>query len=350
MDDDMKTETLVDQAEIEPDPIAVMEVERLKDHVGCWYLPFKAEQVYCYGIVDTGTGYSLVSDSCFNALPRKCRTALEPAQVNLVNADGHKLMVKGKSSLSLSAEGQNFNIDVIVAKSLGSLQIILGIDFLSAHGMTLDAANGVLTCQGKNLELHQKSKNFDNVVLVSEDQEIPAKKEVWVKGSILGKWDQKNDRAFLASIAGMIEKQLTLFEALVAITKEGNLLICFCNNGSDDVTLLSQSPVAEVRKIDQIAFVNPAEAENPSRSNPTRCAETIASSEEPKVSTYAEEIVVPEHLVASCEQSEEGWQGYRSIDETSPESTSESEEEPILDMESLRGIMSSLKGEKTGIG
>ena len=106
-------------------------------NVGCWYLQLRAGPVLCCGIIDTGARFSLISSDCYESLPDNCKSKIKPVNIRLVNADGHNLCVQGKATVSFLVEGQVFEFDVIVADTLGSLQVIIGIDYLSRYEMTL---------------------------------------------------------------------------------------------------------------------------------------------------------------------------------------------------------------------
>ena len=274
------------------------DLERICEPVGCWYLPLKAGKKHFHGIIDTGARFCLISAKCYNALPSNCKSKLEPVDVNLVNADGHKLPVIGKSSLSLEVEDQCFKFDVVVAHSLGQIQIIIGVDFLSAQEMTLDIANGVLTCLNKDFILTQKSATVNGIVLVEGDTIIPSKTEKWLKGIIAGEWKESDNEALIASITESVGSKLVLYEAVVTVTGGKELEFLVYNDSNEDIVLLSESPVAEVMVIESGTLVDPAEVTLDAKTsfppiNGGLPSDAIAVAE----TIEEEDIVLPDHLI-----------------------------------------------------
>ena len=96
------------------------------------------KRTHIYALVDTGAVCNVLSLQCYDALPNRCKTALKPSQLKLSNADGRALKLVGQSTVFLSAEGYDFDIEVQVADDLGNLPMILGMQFLSTHGMSMN--------------------------------------------------------------------------------------------------------------------------------------------------------------------------------------------------------------------
>ena len=285
-------------------------MELIDEPVGCWFLPMRAGPVLLFGIIDSGARYSLISESTFNAIPAKCKSPLKPVNLHLVNADGHTLNIGGRSSISLTVGSRKLEVELIVAETLGDLQIVLGIDILAACEMTLDTAHGILTWRDFDYVLCQKSEAVNNVVLVEKRYTLAPHSEEWVEGTVCGVWNSENKQALISSIHGLAGERLVPYEAVVSVTSDRKLEFLIVNDNDEDLSILPKSPVAEIAALDESSYVGTGSSHH-ERSTPPKPEVISMIGDEPAPGSKprtgsSEDIELPEHLSSLYSESIEG--------------------------------------------
>jgi hypothetical protein len=75
---------------------------------------------------------------------------LEPFEINIVNASGKPLEIKGRTNLDIKLNDEISTNPFIVSYIEGDA--ILGLDFMAARNIVIDVPNNQLTANGKKNE------------------------------------------------------------------------------------------------------------------------------------------------------------------------------------------------------
>jgi predicted aspartyl protease len=89
--------------------------------------------------IDTGATFSLLAKTTYDELHGKL-PALEPPTVFLEGAGGDSLEVAGAVNIDLQLGNENYRQLVQVGR-LAGLDLLLGMDWLSTYGITVDCAS-----------------------------------------------------------------------------------------------------------------------------------------------------------------------------------------------------------------
>ncbi len=136
------------------------------EKIGCWYLVCEVGPSSIFGLIDSGSDYTLVSADIFEMLADDCKGKIEPANVILKNASGSKMNLLGKANVSVTLGDATVKIEMLVAEKLGAIQLILGMDFLAQNEATVDMAGGKMKWTHGEVGLCQKPQ--DGFVLMAQ--------------------------------------------------------------------------------------------------------------------------------------------------------------------------------------
>ena len=104
-------------------------------------------------MMDSGSSISLVIEGLVKDLPHDQNNAL-PQNIQLVSAAGDPIPVIGNITASIQVGNLTVYHPLVVVQSL-IVPVILGMDFLQQHGLTLDFTTTPVT-------IHDKSATYDN--------------------------------------------------------------------------------------------------------------------------------------------------------------------------------------------
>ena len=104
-------------------------------------------------MMDSGSSISLVIEGLVKELPHDQNNAL-PQNIQLVSAAGDPIPVIGNITASIQVGNLTVYHPLVVVQSL-IVPVILGMDFLQQHGLTLDFTTTPVT-------IHHKSATYDN--------------------------------------------------------------------------------------------------------------------------------------------------------------------------------------------
>ena len=136
-------------------------------------------------IVDSGSSYTLVDMGVYESIPQELRPELEETDLRLRSANGQILKVHGKTVIKLLIGNKVFESPVKVV-SLGDIDVILGLDFMSDHDCVLYLSKGILQVGSKSLriKLHKQSDMLCARIQIVENVNIPPLQEMLVCGKI----------------------------------------------------------------------------------------------------------------------------------------------------------------------
>lgn len=202
-------------------------------------------------LVDTGSSLSLVSENIFESHPE--HLILEELDTSLTTADGDLLSVQGKTNVTLSFGGHEFNTSVVVAK-LGGLSGIIGLDFLVKYNVLIDASNGILY-----------SPHFGEVPLLREDclhsrcarvhlaetVSVPGSSEMFVQGKITDEFPSDIDALIEPELDDKIRNRILMAKSVVK-TNGSNVTFSVFNPTKETIILKKNARVASLQTIDSV--------------------------------------------------------------------------------------------------
>ncbi len=83
---------------------------------GCWYLISEAGQNAIFGLVDSGSDYSLLSADIFYLLADEYKGEIELANVSLKNASGSQMDLVGKAKMKFVINGNPMHVEMLIAE------------------------------------------------------------------------------------------------------------------------------------------------------------------------------------------------------------------------------------------
>jgi hypothetical protein len=226
-------------------------------------------------LIDTGASPNILSWEVYQTISASLGTLSEGSHIELRAADGNKLVVYGQTEIELQLGREVFRITVVVA-GLGELQGILGMDFLSQQGCTIDVGHGKLSLGQSEYLLHRLNEDPVCSVTLGKTVVVPPESEVVVEGQ-LGEHFEPS-----ASILGMVEpvesslrnSGMLMPRALVQV-QDGKVLCTLTNFGSESTS---------VRKGTLLATLKPVES----------IVNTVTAAKQAAVASQDDEV--PEHL------------------------------------------------------
>ena len=103
-------------------------------------------------LIDTGANPNILHSDIFDSIPCHQRPMIHHSNVVLRTASGDRLTIRGETTIAVVLNGRKHNIRVIVA-DLGSLNGILGMQFLEENACIIDVCRGVITIGDKEVPM-----------------------------------------------------------------------------------------------------------------------------------------------------------------------------------------------------
>ena len=193
-------------------------------------------------LLDTGAECTLVHEniwkSFFSTGPEI--PTLHCTSVSLHLANGETMRAAGEVVTDLTVGGLRGNGPIIVA-NIGSLQGVIGLDFLEKLGAQIDLKRGTLQIEDHMIVMHRKHASSCCRIAVTESITIPAQSEIESTGQIKRKSKSAAPMSFL---------DIGVVECLNTLPQQHGLLlartIVHPNNGEVPLRImnLSKKPVS----------------------------------------------------------------------------------------------------------
>ena len=185
------------------------------------------------GLIDSGADITCLQWQEF--LRMKDRPQLRPYQSRLSTASGDPLQVMGVAPMKYQFGKMSITWDTVVVRNLKS-PLILGIDFMEAHGMVLDAGKREVTLRGGKA-----------IKLLRTPGMGVSKKEYKV-----GQYEARQVTIITGEAPGgkYVADGPWVDAGIIETDKKGEANILFYNRTCEPVTLRRDSPICSVEPLD----------------------------------------------------------------------------------------------------
>ena len=137
-------------------------------------------QVDC--LVDTGATLTVISSQIWKMIQDKC--ILSPFSREIISATGDAMKVLGQAEITLKFGKAYCPVRVIVAEI--DLDVVLGLDIMKNHEISIDVINNAIVIKGQKLDLSCTGKLGCYRVVLTEKIDIPAQSEMVLSGKVDG--------------------------------------------------------------------------------------------------------------------------------------------------------------------
>ena len=233
-------------------------------------------------LVDSGASVSILRKDIFDKISPSSRPLIEPIRMNLLTATGEASQFIGKIKVEIKLGNHVFEHEILLAEIKDAA--ILGMDFLSKHGIDVLFSKGCIKVKGDTIPCftHKSDTNCCRIS-VSETVEIPPESEMIIKGQTIGPVEY-NSVGIVESSDKFVEKT-GLLVAKAVVQQNSNIVPLRVANFSTEPKLVHKNTVAAI-----------FETANVETTNSVRRVEAVASSYEG---------VVPDHLIDLFNKSSE---------------------------------------------
>ena len=133
-------------------------------------------------LIDSGAAISVTGIQFYNDIPSQKRPPIQPgAFTNAISANGEKFPLQGVVILPIQLGHSVYDHPVYVSDQL-SHDVILGTDFMMAHGAHINYETNTFSCKGSTDIQLAKQLPFNHVarITVSEDCTIPPRSQTMI--------------------------------------------------------------------------------------------------------------------------------------------------------------------------
>jgi len=132
-------------------------------------------------LVDSGANVSILRKDVFDNIPPSCRPQIKPVRMNLLTATGEASQFLGKADVEIKLGNHTFKHEILLAEIKDTA--ILGMDFLSSHGIDVLFSKSCLKVKGETIPCFTRKGDFKcSRISVVETVEIPPESEMIIKG------------------------------------------------------------------------------------------------------------------------------------------------------------------------
>jgi hypothetical protein len=136
-------------------------------------------------LVDSGANVSILRKDVFDNSPPSCRSQIKPVSMNLLTATGESSQFLGKADVEIKLGNHTFKHEILLAEIKDTA--ILGMDFLSSHGIDVLSSKGCLNVKSETIPCFTRKGDIKcSRISVVETVEIPPESEMIIKGRAVG--------------------------------------------------------------------------------------------------------------------------------------------------------------------
>lgn len=186
-------------------------------------------------LVDTGSAITIVSSSAFSQL-KSLDSRLEEVPYDVRLADGQDLLVQGQADMEITLGPLKVIHKVVVANI--KQEVILGIDFLSAHDCKLDIRRALLHVNGVKVNMWEEKTDHPKCcrVVLRQGEVVPAKSEKLVSARVIRRGNEAQYNIFEAS-PRVRERTGVMFGRSLVDISVGSVVFRLFNPSDKDVEL-----------------------------------------------------------------------------------------------------------------
>ena len=216
----------------------------------CWYARGKIVETSIHWLIDTGASPNVLDLGIYLNLPTCVRSPLRQSKTSYQSADGSALNVYGETELEVNFYGQKVMVTMVIA-DLGTLQGILGMQFLEEYQCTLDLTHGYVRSPIFDIRLFKNedsgcfSLRLKEKLVIEPGYEIVASSEFDVES-----WPKDETLALIEPNSDFGAAGLLVPRALVKVGSKIGITIA--NVSEKVVVLQTGSQVGNLVSIDEI--------------------------------------------------------------------------------------------------
>ena len=214
------------------------------------YLPVQINGIEINMLVDSGATASLISVEVYEMMNKGNRPCLKPVKGEMVAVKGMNLKTLGYCNFDVIIGGSSYVMMAIVAE-LNTTGII-GLDFMSEYGCSIDLKQKCLVIDGKKLKCDLKGKIGCYRVSLAETVSVPPRHEMLTCGQI-------NDYCHDIKGIGIIEPSDTFQKAGKAMvgrilaTANENVPVRLMNPSNEELILYKGTVVGQFEEVKENA-------------------------------------------------------------------------------------------------
>ena len=165
------------------------------------------KEVNC--LVDTGATLTMISTKFFETLG--LNSNLEIFTPEIITASGTPLNTKGKTEINIEINGCKCQANVVVSDI--DIDVVLGLDFMKAHNISVNVAENSMLLQGKICQLNCWGNIGCFRICVKDKSVIPSRSEALIQGKVSNSELVQKEGLYIVK---PIENQHTYGKSLVA--------------------------------------------------------------------------------------------------------------------------------------
>ena len=218
----------------------INEIDSEKRRLGCWYFKGTCDSCNVHLLVDTGSAVAAILDfKVWKSLSKKHKSPLQSTKMRLLNADGHDLKLVGSSCVDICFDEEHFEIDFLIAESLGGAQGLLGAPWLAGLEMVIDMARGELLYRGRGFKLNHRQDKGVNLVLTEKLVQMKPSECKVIEGGLCEGNLWEGD----ALLEDWGSGSVNLVPGLVAVKSHKKFPFALRNGGDTVMTILPYTPI-----------------------------------------------------------------------------------------------------------
>jgi len=199
-------------------------------------------------LIDTGATLSLMSAKIWEQLKRNL--PLEEYNDTIISASGDQIKILGRTNVTLVFAQKQCRFDLVVAQA--DCDIILGLDFMKQHHVTIDVESQSCQIDGQDTQLNCSGRIGCYRVVVSKKVEVPQRSEMIISGKMIDTPDLGTTMGLLEPASRFTDvKNGMVARALVKFGDE--LPIRYANMTEDPVTLYPGTTIATISQVKDVA-------------------------------------------------------------------------------------------------
>lgn len=189
-----------------------------------------------------------MSENIFESLPE--HLIIEELDTSLMTGNGDLLSVQGKTNVTISFAGHEFNASVVVAK-LGGLSVIIGLDFLvKCNGILYSPHFGEVPLLREDW-LHSRCAR----VHLAETVSVPGSSEMFVQGKITDKCPSDIDALLEPELDDKMRNRILMAKSGVK-TNESIVTFSVFNPTEETLILKKNARGVSLQTIDSVLECN----------------------------------------------------------------------------------------------
>ena len=214
----------------------------------CMFAKITVQNRNCRFLIDTGSSVSILAKSIFTEIGGET-SQLQKVEQTLSTADGTPMNVLGSAAYEIEISEYATQLSLVIA-DISGVDGILGMDFLSEPGVTINAGQCKLHIQGQTISLFRDGSIHCARVKLGQKVSIPPCSEIEVKAKIEGKIGHCN-ASIIEPIKLLAKKKLLVARVLID-SNQSETVMSILNLSDTPVRLQRNTLVGTVQSVENV--------------------------------------------------------------------------------------------------